>query len=627
MRELLGELEAAPQPSPKRPRRALTLGIAATLAGVLGVGLLMIARKGTDRAASESSTALHAACGGASSGSCPSPLVCRYPEGNHCGASDRAGTCHWPIDGCDAKSTKVCGCDGVSYVNQCEANRHGAAAAYRGACVPCQAAAACADVTAGGVRTATFCHVAEGASASEGVCWPRPSACDEGGPPVCGWDGRTYPSACEARRAGFDAQHSGACASDVVGAPSSASVDASTPGGLTFGPPDAVGVDARPLLRLVEWIETEKLPIYSLLISKDGVVFFELYTSSLDRDAARYLMAVTDAVTSALMGVAIDRHLVRAPETAVADALPPALFPSERVRAAFRRVTILDLLDRSALDAPVPPHYDSEAAKERQRRFLASPNRTAFALTEPLLPDPGTSYQGTPLTTQIAAGILAYATHGTLLELAESALFGPMEFRSYEWMYQDQSGIEMGDYGLRLRPVDMQKLGVLFLRQGVWNGRRLLSSEWALRTFSPTIRTSAGHRAPNYGLGFWTVDFGAPEGAAKPKGHPWIAHVADGWKGQRIAVFPDQGVVVTMTAALEPPEDESAIFRRIVREDVMAAVDGTGAAPARPDPNLRSALIAKLEAIRTAPASWKPPPEWMAPSVPPKDRHRAFDPK
>jgi hypothetical protein len=31
----------------------------------------------------------------------------------------------------------------------------------------------------------------------------------------------------------------------------------------------------------------------------------------------------------------------------------------------------------------------------------------------------------------------------------------------------------------------------------------------------------------------------------------WTAHIASGWRGQRIAVFPHQGIVLTMTADIE----------------------------------------------------------------------------
>jgi CubicO group peptidase (beta-lactamase class C family) len=624
MRELLAEIEAARDSSARRGKRGLFLGLAAALLAA-ALGAVFFVRRTERAGTSRSPPGLHEPCGGASSLACPSPLVCRYAEGNFCGVSGRTGTCLWPYDDCGAKSSAVCGCDGTSYPNHCEANRQGSATAYHGACVACEADKPCSDVTRGGGRAPTFCHVSDPASGNKGVCWPRPSSCEAGGTPVCAWDGRTYPSECEARRAGFDVQHPGQCPFDVgEGVGAGASGEPFSQKGLAFGAPDEIGMGARPLLALAEWIETEKLPIYSLLISKDGVVVFELYTSSLTREEAHYVMGATGTVVSALVGVAIDKHVVPSPETSVSDALPAELFPSDAVRETFRRVTVSDVLGMSALDALLPPQDSSEVAKERQRKFLESPNRVAFALSQPLLPDPGTSYQGNAVTGQLATGILEYATRTTALELADKWLFSPMGFSHYEWMHQDKAGIDNGEYGLRLRPVDMQKFGLLFLSGGVYAGERLVSSDWVLRSFSPTIRSSPSRKDPNFGLHWWNVDYGPPRGGG---GHAWVAHFAEGWKGQRIAVFPDPRVVVSMTGVIEPPEDDGAIFRRVVRDYVVPAVDGTGASPARPDPSLRAPLARKLEEVRKMAIPFKVPPEArMVPTIEPHETHHAFRP-
>jgi CubicO group peptidase (beta-lactamase class C family) len=94
-------------------------------------------------------------------------------------------------------------------------------------------------------------------------------------------------------------------------------------GGVSFGFPDEQGVGAAPLIALAAFVRDANPPIFSILVSKNGVVIYELYTSSLTRDYAHYLMSVTKSVTSTLVGIAIDRGLVGGPEIAIADALPP----------------------------------------------------------------------------------------------------------------------------------------------------------------------------------------------------------------------------------------------------------------------------------------------------------------
>ena len=89
----------------------------------------------------------------------------------------------------------------------------------------------------------------------------------------------------------------------------------------------------------------------------------------------------------------------------------------------------------------------------------------------------------------LAVGALQYVTGKGALEFAEEALFRPLDFRNYEWMHQDVSGIDNGGYGLRLRPIDMQKFGILYLHHGNWNGKQLISKNWVDSSFEPWNRS------------------------------------------------------------------------------------------------------------------------------------------
>jgi len=193
-------------------------------------------------------------------------------------------------------------------------------------------------------------------------------------------------------------------------------------------------------------------------------------------------------------------------------------------------------------------------------------------------------------------------------------------------MHEDESGIDNGAYGLRLRPIDMQKLGILYLQQGVWEKKRLLSSDWVLRSFSPWLKTTSGAGEPNYGWYWWTIDYGSGMTTVRPtRSRRWVARVSTGWKGQRIAVFADQGLVVTMTGLVEPPEDEAAIFRRVVRDYVAPSIEGTGAEAAHPDPGLREPMAEALARVRSEPPPLKHEIEpRMVPSVAPKETHHPF---
>jgi CubicO group peptidase (beta-lactamase class C family) len=211
----------------------------------------------------------------------------------------------------------------------------------------------------------------------------------------------------------------------------------------------------------------------------------------------------------------------------------------------------------------------------------------------------------------LATGVIQYATGTSALEFAETTLFKPMGFRNYEWMHQDRSGFDLGGFGLRLRPIDMQKFGVLYLNGGTWQGVPIISRDWIGRSFAPWNRSRPASREPDYGWFWWTLTGRSG----------WLAHLANGWKGQRIAVLPRERLVVTMTGCIE--EGEHAVFNDLVDRFVVPSVRGDR--PLRRDPTTRARLDALLETVRLGPSRITAELEArMVPSITPKERHASF---
>jgi CubicO group peptidase (beta-lactamase class C family) len=419
------------------------------------------------------------------------------------------------------------------------------------------------------------------------------------------------------RRAGLVFLLLSACAGPRPAAPAQpapapavrgAEIEASTP--------EAQGMSRAPFVQLTRWIDATPVPVFSVLVSRHGKLVYELYTSSFDRDDAHYLMSVTKSVLSALVGIAIDRRLLPGPDATLADLLPRALFPGDADVARFRGVTLRQVMGMQGLDAPDPPRDRSPPAVARAGRFWSAPSRVRFVLGDPLL---GGGFQYNDGTPTLAVAALQYATGETAFDFAEEALFRPMGFRNAEWLHQDATGMDSGGFGLRLRPIDMHKFGLLYLHHGAWNGRQLISEAWVARSFEPWNRSRPELTRPDYGWFWWAHDFGPG----------WTAHVASGWKGQRIAVFPDQDVVLTMTACFEDG-NEQALFEEIVKKVLIPAVEQGSAAPAPAPRDAREAreLDALLEHVHRGPPRLG---DWiehrMVPSAAPIGRRRPFDAK
>ena len=141
---------------------------------------------------------------------CGPDTFCSYAIDAECGEHENAtGKCETIPEACFDVYDPVCGCDGETYANECEANGAGVSVASTG---PCETSdpGACGD--------GEFCEWAQNqrcGAAGECRCTPIPEACTTELDPVCGCDGQTYGNSCFAQMAAVSIMSDGDCEVDA----------------------------------------------------------------------------------------------------------------------------------------------------------------------------------------------------------------------------------------------------------------------------------------------------------------------------------------------------------------------------------------------------------------------------
>jgi CubicO group peptidase (beta-lactamase class C family) len=60
----------------------------------------------------------------------------------------------------------------------------------------------------------------------------------------------------------------------------------------------------------------------------------------------------------------------------------------------------------------------------------------------------------------------------------------------WRWSTPERQGINIGGWGIHMAPRDMAKLGYLFLKEGVWDGRQLVPAGWIADAVAQRVDTS-----------------------------------------------------------------------------------------------------------------------------------------
>lgn len=269
----------------------------------------------------------------------------------------------------------------------------------------------------------------------------------------------------------------------------------------------------------------------AVLVVREGRIVYERYGEGLSAENTFPSWSKAKSMTHALTGLLVGDGLV--------DIHAPADVPEWRGDGDPRGAITLDQLLRMSSGLKFTEEYGPDAPSDVIPMLFGEGQKdvAGFAANFPLAHAPDTVMAYSSGTTNIISRALArtLGMRGPDFEaFMRERLFGPLGMTSPIPKF-DEAGTFIGSSFCFCTARDFARFGLLYLRDGMWEGQRLLPAGWA--DYART-RTPAKHDdAEPYGAQWW-LGLGGPGSFS-----------ANGYDGQYILLLPDLDVIIVRHGA------------------------------------------------------------------------------
>ncbi|MEM9619642.1 MAG: serine hydrolase [Pseudomonadota bacterium] len=264
------------------------------------------------------------------------------------------------------------------------------------------------------------------------------------------------------------------------------------------------------------------------LVIKDGVIIAEHYRDGFDKDTPQRTWSVAKSIAASIIGAAVEKDLIDVDEPAGLAAWSMPGDPRAEIKVS-------DLLHMSSgLD-------NGPAGNRTDDVYFGGGRVIDHAVTRRLIVEPGTRWYYANNDTMLAMRALRERMDDDddFLVFPFEALLHKIGMRN-TFLETDWNGDFILSSQVWTTARDMARLGLVYLNDGVWEGKRILPEGWAAYVATPAA-DQPGPRAngdpnPGYGAQWWLYNesFGLPNGS----------YAARGNRGQYLMVIPERNVLI-----------------------------------------------------------------------------------
>jgi CubicO group peptidase (beta-lactamase class C family) len=272
--------------------------------------------------------------------------------------------------------------------------------------------------------------------------------------------------------------------------------------------------------------------IQGLLLARHGKLVVEEYFHGYHRDRPHDTRSASKSWVAVLLGAAMQTgvpiRLNFPVYQTMLGSVPADLDPRKKAMTLEHLISMTAGYDCAGDSAP-----GNEDVMQSQTRDL---DWYRYTLNVPMLTAPGDTIVYCSIEPNLAGGMLQKIAGEPLPEMFHRLVAQPLRMSDYHLLLQP-TGEAYGGGGHQFLPRDFLKLAQLMVNEGKWNGRQILSREWALKSGSALRNLSPRQQ---YGWLWNSVEYDYKGGKVR-------GFFAAGNGGQIFMGIPDLDLVIGFT--------------------------------------------------------------------------------
>jgi len=316
--------------------------------------------------------------------------------------------------------------------------------------------------------------------------------------------------------------------------------------------PDKEGMDLEMLKGTIPKISGDYDNIDGIVVVRHGKIVLDEYFNGYDSEKPHKVFSITKSIVGALVGIAIEQRHLKSEDDSIKNYMGDYL---NNKNPSLKNLTVKNILTMTTgLDWVELGDKDSQGLK-----VPYSNDWIEFVLNQPTTKTPGTTFNYSSGNAMLLAPIIKNSTGIQADEFADKYLFSPLGIKNYEWVKMSEfwtktedgeiPGIEQPKpitydsifsefpstgSGLKMLPRDVAKFGQLYLNNGQWDGKQVVSEDWIKKS------TQGHFNTKEYGYLWRLTEFDFNDTKIN-------CYYGTGFGLQKLYVFPALDLVVVLT--------------------------------------------------------------------------------